>query len=114
MKRLSFVGTWALVTLLSSIFILAGVLKLAGPAGHGWSERFAKWGYPAGFQYVVGAVEVFGGISLMFPRVRLRASTVLVLVMIGALLTHLAHGEFPRVIVPLILGAGTFAVGKIR
>jgi len=88
--------------------------KLGRPSAMRWSARLAHWGYPRGAERVVGVLEILGGLGLLIPKVRRPAAVTLIALMIGALLTHLFHGEFARVIVPLILGGLAFLVGMDR
>jgi uncharacterized membrane protein YphA (DoxX/SURF4 family) len=48
--------------------------------------------------------EIIGGIGVLIPPWRRTATAILVVLMIGALSTHAAHVEFPRLIPPLVLG----------
>ena len=95
---------WTCATLLAVAFFVAGMLKLAGPSAQRWSERFAQWGYPPNVGYVVGVVEILGGLGLLIPKVRRVAAAVLVVLMIGAAGTHVVNGEYARIIPPLVLG----------
>jgi putative oxidoreductase len=99
---------WLGAVFLAVAFVFAGSLKLAGASAIRWSERFVHWGYPANAHYVVGVLEVVGGLAVLIPRLRRSASLTLGVIMIGALGTHLVHAEFPRVIPPLILGGVAF------
>ena len=69
-----------------------------------WGERFEQWGYPANAHYAVGVFEIIGGLGVLIPRWRRAASLTLVVLMVGALGTHVVNGEFSRVIPPLVLG----------
>lgn len=73
-----------------------------------WTERFVHWGYPANAQYVVGVLEILGGLGVLIPPSRRAASLILGVLMAGALCTHVVHAEFPRVIPPLVLGGLAF------
>ena len=104
MKRLPRLVIVALVILLGAIFIAVGMSKLAGPSATRWTEKFVRWGYPAVAARLVGMSEILGGLGLFIPRSRRLAAALIVGLMIGALFTHLVHGEFPRLIPPLVLG----------
>jgi len=104
MIRIPRAAMWASSSLLAVAFVLVGLSKLAGPSAMRWSERLAHWGYPAGFGYAVGVLEVFGGIGVLIAKVRGAAAATLIALMVGACLTHLAHGEPVRLMPPLILG----------
>jgi putative oxidoreductase len=97
-------ASWTAAILLAALFVLIGASKLGAPSAMRWGARFARWGYPAGTERVVGVLEIAGGIGLLVPKGRRVAGAMLIAIMIGALLTHLLHAEFPRVLPPLILG----------
>jgi uncharacterized membrane protein YphA (DoxX/SURF4 family) len=67
-----------------------------------------NWGYPANAQYVIGVLEILGGLGVLIPKWRRAAAATLVALMIGALGTHAVQAEFPRLIPPLVLGGLTF------
>ena len=96
---------WIFSILLGLIFVAVGLSKLEGSSAARWAEKFLHWGYPAGSQYVVGAIEVIGGIAMMIPRWRKIAAWIAMVTMAGALYTHAHNGEFPRIIPPLVLGS---------
>jgi putative oxidoreductase len=102
--RIPRAASWALAILLAVLFVLIGASKLGMPSAVRWGARFARWGYPAGTERVVGMLEIAGGIGLLVPKGRRVAGAVLIAIMIGALLTHLRHAEVPRLIPPLVLG----------
>jgi putative oxidoreductase len=110
MKRPRQTVLWILSILLGSVFIAVGLSKLEGSSATRWAERFLRWGYPAGSQYVIGTIEAIAGIAMMIPRSRKTAAGIIMVVMAGALYTHASHGEFPRVIPPLVLGSLAFLV----
>jgi uncharacterized membrane protein YphA (DoxX/SURF4 family) len=89
-------------------FVFVGVSKLAGPSAMRWAERFAQWGYPAHAHYVVGVLEIVGGVGVLIPRWRRAAAAILMALMIGALCTHAIHAEFMRLVPPLALGGLAF------
>jgi putative oxidoreductase len=84
------------------LFVLVGLSKLAGPSGVAWAVRLSHWGYPTGSRYAIGGVEILAGLGLLVPSLRRLAAVTLMVVMVGALLTHLIHGEFVRLLPPLI------------
>jgi putative oxidoreductase len=105
---------WACAIFLAVAFLLVGASKLQGVSAMRWSERFAHWGYPASAQYVIGGLEILGGLGVLIPRWRRTAAAILVALMIGALGTHAVHGEFPRLIPPLVLGGLAILVYSSR
>jgi putative oxidoreductase len=110
MKKLPRTISSVLSIFLAVVFIAVGLSKLEGSSATRWTQRFLHWGYPAGSQYVVGAIETLGGIAIVIPRWRKAAAGILIVVMAGALYTHARNGEFPRVIPPLVLGSLAFVV----
>ena len=97
-------AVWACAILLAVGFVSVGISKLEGPSAVRWTERFVDWGYPANAQYVIGMLEILGGLGVLIPKWRRAAAATLVVLMIGALGTHAVHAEFPRLIPPLVLG----------
>ena len=83
-------------------FVLVGVSKLKGPSAVRWNERFVHWGYPASVRYVVGVLEILGGLGILIPKARRGAAATLIALMIGAVFTHLIKDEVLRLIPPLI------------
>src|SRR5215510_3960378 len=114
MIRLPRAAVWALATLLAVVFVLVGIKKLAGPSTMRWAGLFAHWGYPTYAQYVIGVVEMLGGLGVLIPRCRRAAAAILVALMIGALCTHAVHGELARLIPPLVLGGLGFLMYSSR
>jgi uncharacterized membrane protein YphA (DoxX/SURF4 family) len=106
--RLPRAAVWACAIFLAIAFLFVGVSKLDGPSAVRWTERFARWGYPANAQYVIGAFEILGGIGVLIPAWRRAAAAILVALMIGAVCTHAVQAEFTRLIPPLVLGGLAF------
>jgi putative oxidoreductase len=104
MVRLRRAAVWAGVIFLAVAFVAVGASKLGGASAIRWGERFGQWGYPANAHYVVGVLEVLGGLAVLIPRWRRAASLMLAVLMVGALGTHVVDAEFSRVIPPLVLG----------
>ena len=95
---------WTIAVVIGLLFVLVGWAKLAGPSGIGWAVRLSHWGYPAASRYAIGGIEILAGLGLLVPPLRRSAAITLMVVMVGALVTHLIHGEFVRLLPPLILG----------
>lgn len=87
--------------LLGFFFIVAGGKKLLGQEAQ--IDSFFRWGYPLWFLYLIGAIELGGGICLLIPQVRFFAVLVLSVTMVGAFITHLRAGEMAALPVPLVL-----------
>ena len=107
-------AVWACAIFLAVAFVLVGASKLEGPSAVRWAERFVNWGYPANAQYVIGVLEILGGLGVLIPKWRRAAAATLVALMIGALGTHAVQAEFPRLIPPLVLGGLAFLLYSAR
>ncbi len=102
---------WAVAVLLAAAFLSAGGFKLAQPreamiaAGQSWVE-----GMPTGQIKAIGALEVLAAAGLILPAllgiapilVPVAASG-LVLLMLGAMLTHARRGERSQMGVNVVL-----------
>ena len=107
-------AVWACAIFLAAAFVFVGIRKLEGPSAIQWKELFVNWGYPANTQYVIGVLEILGGVGVLIPKWRQAAAATLVALMIGALGTHAFHAEFPRLIPPLVLGGLAFLMYAAR
>jgi len=114
MIRLPRAAVWACAIVLAVAFVFVGISKLRDPSAGRWTERFAHWGYPPYASYVVGVFEILGGVGVLISRWRRAAAAILVALMIGAFCTHAVHGEFARLIPPLVLGGLAAAVFSVR
>ncbi len=90
---------WIIAGLLAAAFGAAGLMKLTSPkeklaaSGMGWTED-----YSAGQVKTIGTLEVLGAIGLILP-----AALGLVLMMIGAAVTHARRKENPMIGVNVVL-----------
>ena len=96
------VASWILSVLLALAFLASGIAKLLGPQAV--LDNFARWGLPRWFVPVTGLCELAGAVLIAIPRTRAYGGALLVCVMIGAVLTHLTHGEAKVAPFPAILG----------
>jgi putative oxidoreductase len=105
MKRASSWLRWGPAIFMGLFFVLQGTTKLFGSASVQWAVRFMHWGYPAWFSQVVGVVEIASGLACFIPQSHKIAAVALIVLMAGALSTHLVHGEYLRAIPPLVIVA---------
>lgn len=110
MKRVPRAAVWTILVLVAFLFVMVGLMKFIGQSSVRWVERFAHWGYPPSFSYLVGGLEILGGFGLIVPATTRPAAGLLMAVMAGALYTHLIHGEMSHVLPPLVLGTLAFLV----
>ena len=90
-KKVKTIATWVVQILLAVLFVMQAAMKLSGMPG--WVERFSSWGYPENFYLLIGAVEGLGAIGLLVPKLSGYSAGILFVIMVGATITHLAHGE---------------------
>ncbi len=101
---------WIVAGLLALAFLAAGVMKLTQPreklaSAMGWVEDFN-----APTVKLIGGLEVLAAIGLILPALTgiapiltPLAATGLVLVMIGAIVTHLRRGEYQMIVANAVL-----------
>jgi uncharacterized membrane protein YphA (DoxX/SURF4 family) len=102
---------WIVAALLAAVFLASGAMKVLQPkeklaaSGLAWTEDFS-----AGMVKTIGALEVLAAIGLILPPVLGIAPVLaplaalgLVLLMLGAALTHLRRKETPAIAPSLVL-----------
>ena len=91
----------AITVLLSLAFLGAGIMKLTG--AEDMRQGFENWGYPIFFMYIIGICEVAGAVGLWLRRFSFAAKICFIILMAGAVLTHLAFDTFQDAVPPIIL-----------
>jgi putative oxidoreductase len=81
------IGLWVLQALMALAFLGSGGAKLVGVPV--MVQLFAEIGIGQWFRYLTGSLEVLGAVALLFPALAGLGALLLVLVMIGAIGTHL-------------------------
>lgn len=79
---------------LAAIFFMAGGAKLAGVQR--MKDSFQTYGYPSWFRYFIGLSEIAGAIILLFRDVATIAAVGLIVIMIGAIVSHLRAKEYKQ------------------
>ncbi len=88
---------WAASLFLALVCVRSGLMKLPGFTGEqSWIRDFQRWGYPDWFRLVVAAAELASCVLLLIPRTAGYGACIFALVMIGAITTHVTHGETGR------------------
>jgi len=98
---------WVVSAFLTFVFVNSGWPKFSNSSG--WARAFTTWGYPTWFRVLVGVIEVLGGVLLLLPWTAMYAAMALAVIMLGAMSTHIAHGNPAGVsheVFPLALLAG--------
>lgn len=91
-RRIRLVIAWCLGIYLAKMFVPMGWVKF--DADGFWTGAFERWGYPVWLRWLVGAIEVAGGILLLVPWVASYAALSVGVVMVGALVTRLGDARY--------------------
>ena len=91
----------AVTVLLTLAFLGSGIMKLTG--GEDIRQGFEHWGYPVFFMYVIGLCEVAGAVGLWLRRFSYAAKVCLIILMAGAVATHLVFDSLTEAVPPIIL-----------
>lgn len=102
---------WIIAAVLAVAFLASGAMKLMKSkeqlveAGQGWAEDFSP-----GLIKTIGALEILAAIGLVLPALLDIAPILvplaalgLVVVMVGAIATHVRRKETPMIVVNLVL-----------
>jgi uncharacterized membrane protein YphA (DoxX/SURF4 family) len=103
---------WALQILLAAFYAIAATPKLLGNAEV--VENFRRWGMPDRLYLLIGSLELLGAFGLLISGTVAWAAGGLILLMLCAAGTHIAHGEWtmlPLPVIPMLLLA---LVGYLR
>ena len=105
------IALWVVQILLAIVFLMAGGMKIIQS-----KEKLDESGFAEDFSQntirLIGVLEVLGAIGLVLPALTgiltwltPLAAVGLALTMVGAALTHLRRGEYPNIIVTVIIFA---------
>jgi putative oxidoreductase len=110
--RMRTIVTWVLSALLAVAFVFTGVLMLlrSPMQVHG----FESFGYPLWFMDVTGLLELAGATLVLVPRVAFFGAALLTCVMVGAVFSHLAHGQGEEAAPAAVLLVIALVVGTLR
>ena len=106
------ITAWIIAGLLAFAFLGSGVTKLMGQEMH--VQNFERWGFSTTFMYLIGALEVLGAMGVLIMKLRPLAGLGLGLLMIGAVGTHVAFGEWSMILPPFILMILSFTLFAFR
>ena len=99
------IATWVASALLCALYLFASSGKLMSDPQA--VEGFRKVGYSDGFRLFIGTCELLGGVALLIPRLAFWAASGLIIIMFGAVYTHLSQNDAvhmgPAVIALLLL-----------
>jgi len=104
--------TWIITILLALAFLGAGVTKLmAQPM---MVAEFGIFGYPLWFMYLTGSLEIIAAVFVVLPRFAAIGAALIVCIMIGALYSHLTHGQAAMIGAPVVLLVLAIALATLR
>jgi uncharacterized membrane protein YphA (DoxX/SURF4 family) len=86
---------------LGAVMSISGITKLVGESHQ--VAMFTLVGLPHWFLMLVGTFEVIGGILLLLPTTAPVGSLILGTIMVGALWTHAAQGEWTKLVPVIVL-----------
>jgi uncharacterized membrane protein YphA (DoxX/SURF4 family) len=104
-----------LAVLLGALMVGSGVMKVAGESHQ--VAAFAAWALPPWFRLLVGTFEIVGGVLLLVPQTSPVGSMILSTIMVGAIWTHVAAGEWSHLVpvaVMLVLFVLIFRSNQLR
>ena len=93
--------TTLLVVLVPFVFFGAGLAKAMGSAQH--VDNFVRWGYPLSVMHWVGAAEMALAALLVVRRTRFLAAVGMMVLLTGALITHLVSTDVAMITGPALL-----------
>ncbi|TQK75318.1 DoxX-like protein [Brevibacillus sp. AG162] len=92
---------WVMIAGLCLMFVSSGIYKLIGHPET--TLAFQAFGFPFWFQVVIGLGELLGGLGLLMKKYVRYAAYALAVIMLGASITLLLHGDTTTVAIPLVL-----------
>jgi uncharacterized membrane protein YphA (DoxX/SURF4 family) len=85
----------------AAAFAIGGTINLAGRGSV--KHDFERWGYPAGFNFICGGLELVGAVLLLGHTTRLWGLALLGAIMAAAIFTLIRDTEPFRHIVPALV-----------
>jgi len=95
--------TWIVSALVGLAFLMAGSMKtFVQPAEA--AAQFETFGLPGGMALFIGICEIAGGIGVLIPRLAGLAASGLVIIMVGAVYSHVTHDPVAQAVPALAIG----------
>lgn len=95
---------WVVSGLLAVAYVLAGATKVIIDPDTA-AQQFESFGLPAPMAMFIGLCEMAGGVGLLIPRLAGLAASGLVIIMLGAVYSHVTHTPIAEALPALILGS---------
>jgi len=100
MSRSTRIALLVVSGLLTALYLFTGYGKVSGAQAA--VDGFTRYGHSDGFRMFIGSAEISGAIGLWIPRLAFWAAAGLIIIMIGAVYTHVTFAEAPYA--PLVAG----------
>ena len=103
---------WVFALFLAWVFARQGVSKFSDDSG--WARAFRFWHFPVWFRILIGVAETTAALFLLWKRTAAAGAVIILVVMVGAMATHVYWGRPGQVtseILPLVL-ATAVALGR--
>ena len=103
---------WVFALFLVWVFVRQGGAKFSDTSG--WARAFRAWHFPDWFRIMIGVLETSAAVLLLTRRTAFAGAVIIVVVMLGAMGTHVYWGRPGQVtseVLPLLLAA-LVAVGR--
>lgn len=95
---------WVFAVFLAWVFIRQGFAKFDDTSG--WARAFRTWHFPVWFRILIGVLETCAALSLLWKRTAFAGAVIIMVVMLGAMGTHVYWGRPAQVtseVLPLVL-----------
>lgn len=102
MKKRNLILSWILRALVALGFLGASLGKLSNNPSV--IEMFENWGFPSGFHFVIGIIELLLAILILIPKTLKIGLIGFIVILIGAMATHLINDPIGQLIRPVIFG----------
>lgn len=100
MSKSKLIVSWTLRILISLGFLLASLGKLTNNLSV--IDMFQQWGFPAGFHFIIGILELLLAIAILIPKTLRYAMIGSTVILIGAIGTHIVNDPIGQLIRPII------------
>lgn len=82
---------WVFALFLAWVFLRQGIAKFSDTSG--WARAFRVWHFPVWFRILIGVLETSAGLLLLTRRTAFAGAVVIIVVMLGAMGTHIHWGR---------------------
>ncbi|WP_411894252.1 DoxX family protein [Winogradskyella sp. A2] len=100
MKKRNIIISWILRGLVALGLLMASLGKLTNNPSV--IEMFNNWGFPDRFYFIIGIIEITLAVLLLIPKTLKPSIIGIVVILIGASLTHIINDPLSQLIRPLI------------